>query len=218
MGHVPSRQHSLFFAVVAGACVGVVMGLALRYYLRERVNVGSAEAPAPAVDSIRVTDVAMRYARAVQQGDWERALESLEWVQQRLERVKAEEGEEGALRAKQEISAAVSRRVDGENVLRYEGVEDAYIFQPQARFEVVGVDAGDGSEFEAPVLGRAWLRVHYAQRTTALRDADGLPIASLVVGLTVSVHDRVMKGGIIGNCEIDWDSISYQWEPVQGKP
>jgi len=45
----------------------------------------------------------------------------------------------------------------------------------------------------------------------ALRDEAGRPIRSIVVGVDVSLDGCIVKAGILGNVELDRESIALDW-------
>jgi len=53
--------------------------------------------------------------------------------------------------------------------------------------------------------------VSYPAPTQSLKDENGTPIKWLRVGVNVSADGYVLKAGVIGNLEIDFESISYNW-------
>lgn len=174
------------------------------------VQEGMKEPAAPVADDVGAT--AMAYAQAMQRNQGEEVVRMTLWIQDRLSRLRLNGADEAAL---QEESAKLARRtqdrrIEG-NQLSSEGLEDRYIFAPGARLELLGVDAGR-TDLAQPSKGRAWLRVTYPMKTTAPRGSRELPIRSIIVGVNVSKQGLVLKAGIVGNLEIDLDSISYEWE------
>jgi hypothetical protein len=159
---------------------------------------------------------ALRYATALQQGAWDEIVNMTCWMQQRLMRVQLETG---SAAARQEAHAALVKRISDRKVegnrLRREGIEDQYVFVNDAKIEPVGLDAGHPS-LEQATKDRTWIRVTYPSRKKALRDDKGIPIHSVIAGVNVSASDLVLKANVIGNLDIDWKSISYDWELAEG--
>jgi hypothetical protein len=158
---------------------------------------------------------ALRYARALQAGRVEQVISMTHWMQERLKRVQlsssAPEDEETA---RAELRSDILLRTLEGNRLRPEGVRDKYIFAPGARFEVIGSDKrenGRDDPLTCPVKERTWLRVVYPNAATALRDEMGRPIRSIVVGVNTSPEGYVLKAGVLGNVEIQYDTISLDW-------
>jgi len=161
---------------------------------------------------------ALRYGAAFQQGAWDDIIGMTAWMQQRLLRVQIESGNATARdAARVKLRERVSdRRVEG-NRLRAEGVEDQYVFVAGATLEPAGMDAGRPG-LEAVTQDRTWIRVIYPSRTEALRDGKGIPIRSIVVGVNMSPEGSVLKANVAGNLDIDWESISYDWEKQSSSP
>lgn len=154
--------------------------------------------------------VAWQYAMAYRDGDWERVLALTLWIRDRLDFVQQTEGAASIAVEKDRLIADLGTRTVADNRLTDEGVEDQYVFSPGAEIEYESVDAGREG-LDAPAARRTWLRVTYPLREKALLDGDGLPVRSLRVGINVSHDGFVLKGNVIGNLDIDWESIMYDW-------
>lgn len=89
-------------------------------------------------------------------------------------------------------------------------MEDPYVFSPGAKIDYDTIDAGR-DDLDGKVARRTWLVVTYPSKDKALLDSDGVPIHSLRVGINVSTDGYVLKGNVIGNLDIDWESIMYDW-------
>lgn len=154
---------------------------------------------------------AWRYAEALRTGDTETVIDLTLWMQERLRRVQAGAGDPAAMAAARRALAedALARNV-AENQLRAEGVLDQYVFSPSSTVEFVGEDTGR-TDLERPAAERLWFRVTYPSRDAALRDATGLPIRSLRVGVNVSPDGYILKANVLGNLDIDPESIRYDW-------
>ncbi|MBN2308122.1 MAG: hypothetical protein JXR94_04080 [Candidatus Hydrogenedentes bacterium] len=163
----------------------------------------------PATGSVGLgpDSVAMRYARAVCNGDADEVIALTLWMQERLRRA-ALEADDAAARAKLK-EAIVERAVEGHQ-LHPEGVADQYVFTPGASLTPLGVDEGR-TDLARPADHRVWIRVTYPTPAAALRDSRGHPIRSLAVGVNVSKDGYVLKAGIIGNLDIDHGSVMYDW-------
>jgi len=154
---------------------------------------------------------ALRYVAAYQTGRWDDVIEVTCWMQERLLRVQMASADPSAREAaRAKLRARLDQRSIEENQLRPEGVEDQYVFTADATIETLAVDEGR-SDLERAVKNRTWFRVAYPERGRALRDDKGIPIRSLAVGVNVSVDGFVLKGNVIGNLDIDWDSMSSDW-------
>jgi hypothetical protein len=101
------------------------------------------------------------------------------------------------------------------NQLRFEGIEDQYVFSPAATLEIAGTDGGR-SDLERPAAYRIWILVTYPERRWALLDPDRLAIRSLRVGVNVTHDGFVLKANVIGNLDVQWDSLNYAWPDTMG--
>jgi len=164
---------------------------------------------APGAGYQNAVSTAMQYVQELQQGQYEKALFRVAWVQERLARERAAKGNGDAdntvLRALASAQAPTER---SRAVLEQEGIEDTYIFVPRAEIVVAGADGGRIG-LERPTAGRAWLAVSYPDPSNAPKDETGRPIRGLTVGLNLSEDGYVLKAEIIGNLEIDRYSIRY---------
>ena len=201
--------------------LGALGGLSLWYWgapnaeflrLQEENRSGrSAGRGAGAFEPTDATRTAERYAAAVRDGRCREVIALTQWMQERLEHARSGGG--GALEEEsvvKELCADMQQSSVEGNRLRAEGVEDRYVFAPMTRVTIVSVDSGR-ADLARPVRERVWMRVWYAVRTQALRDETGSAIKSLNVGLNISEENFVLKAGMVGNLEIDYDSLSYSW-------
>ncbi len=161
--------------------------------------------------------LAMQYALAVQNRDCEEVIRLTQWMNERLTQVKSESGDLAVYEAAKE---ALYKRITEwdieENQLSQEGLDDSYIFAPGATFEIIGQDTVPQEDYEQPVGGRTWLRVTYPGKQRAPRDGNGQPINCMQVGVVVSTNGKILKAGIKGNIQINYNSVSTQWEPSEG--
>lgn len=211
---------AVVFGVVAGMAVGAIIkgfrnaplpgseitakgGLFARDHLK----------PLPAALDPPKDSAGWRYAEAVQREDWNTVIALTLWMQERLARTQTQAGGAEAQEAvRRALAQGLAEQHLADNQLREEGVEDAYVFAPGTVLEFLGQDTGAGP-LERPVAERLWIRVTYPSRAQALRDPKGLPIHALRVGVNVSSDGFVLKANIIGNLDIDWNSIRYDWGP-----
>ncbi|MBX3177855.1 MAG: hypothetical protein KF886_10875 [Candidatus Hydrogenedentes bacterium] len=202
-------------ALAVGALLGAIVGFAYRMSQSEfpagspAAASGNVSGPAERAPGIE-DSVAWRYARAYQEGDWERVLELTPWARERLDLVLETEGPEAAEAARDELLASFGARSVLENQLRDDGVEDQYVFAPGATLGYVSEDEGREG-LELPVARRTWLRVDYPAREKALLDQENIPIRSVRVGVNVSHDGQVLKANVVGNLDIDWESVRYDW-------
>lgn len=209
-------------ATLAGMLAGTLVG----FLIKNGANRWPGHAPAPSDASLSRASgmhmeaadaaAALRYAQALMDGDWDTVIDQTLWMRERLDHVRLESGsEEAVARERMRLMQWLAERTPPENQLRPEGVEDQFVFAPGTAVAVARVDAGR-DDLERPVVSRAWLRVTFPRRDQALRDARNLPVRAITVGVNVDNNGRVLKAGVIGNLEIDEDSISRDWESVQG--
>lgn len=152
-----------------------------------------------------------RYLEALQSGDTDTVIGLTLWMGERLRRIQAGTADAAAqAAARRALAESILERSLQDNQLRAEGVEDWYVFSPAAKVAFVGEDAGR-DDLERPTAERLWFRVTYPSREAALRDAVGIPVRSLRVGVNVSADGYVLKANVIGNLDIDAESLRYDW-------
>lgn len=215
------RTKRFVTALIVGAVLGIVAGLVIRNRI---ASTGVAETPGDGLDSAKVpaaveaplspeaieSGVAWQYAMACRDGNWVRAVELTFWMQERLGLVLKNGGPDAVPADRDRLMADLGTRTVADNHLADEGVEDPYVFSPGAEIAYDSTDAGREG-LDGPVARRTWLRVQYPVREKALLDREGAPIRSLRVGVNVSGEGFVLKGNVIGNLDIDWESINYDW-------
>lgn len=187
----------------AGALGGILAGLAL-LLMPEGGEPAVETAPVPATSA-----AAMQYAYAFQQGDWDFVIDHTLWMQERLRYEQSRAAEpEHIENVRLELGRNASDRSPAGNRLLARGVEDQYVFRPEAVLELAGFDEGR-DDLERPAEGRAWIRVTFPSESKALLDESGFPIRRLVVGVNLTAEGAVLKASVEGNLEIDPDSIVY---------
>lgn len=217
--------------VAAGALGGAVMGLSLHQFIKQvneramttgplskrpPVSTPTSAAPAPPPPVV-YEGPAKTYAKNLQEGNWNAVVQQMLWMEERLRRVQLGGGDaEAVTKERQVLCDQVSERNVSGNQLLDEGIEDQYIFAPGAELEVARVDEGQ-SGLEQPVAERVWIRVTYASKTRAPRDPANLPIRSITVGINTDADGKVLKANLIGNLDIDWDSIVLEWPRNRGE-
>jgi len=153
-------------------------------------------------------DVAMRYVQACQDGAWDAVIKTTAWMCDRLNRAAADNTREAAA---DELCEALRQRTAEGNRLRAEGIEDVYVFAPGAKVRVVRTDSGR-DDLERSTRGRVWLELVYPVRDMAPRNQEGRAIRSLMAGLNVSDDGLILKASVVGNAEVDVDSIVDRWD------
>ena len=214
----PTKKAGSSYAVaIAFAALG---GLALWYWgapnqdfldqqERYRRSHDGGEATATETPDSQALRIAKRYLSALQNGACAQVIELTWWMQERLHSA-SDLGRDNVGAAMQDLCESIRDRTMEANRLRPAGIEDQYVFAPLAQVEVTGVDIGR-EDLVKPVMERVWMKVSYPVPTQALRDENGTPIKSSRVGVNVSSDEYVLKAGVIGNLEIDFESISYNW-------
>jgi hypothetical protein len=151
------------------------------------------------------------YAKAVQEGDADSVIAMTLWMQERVERIRLE-AQTAAQQdtALEQLKANMRNRRLERNQLGPEGIEDQYIFSAGATLTVAGVDEGR-SDLARPAARRVWIRVTYPSRSAALHDANGKAIRAVTVGVNISEDGYVLKAGVLGNLDIDVESLTYDW-------
>lgn len=197
---------------LAGAVVSVIIKAQLPRQEAPGPDAASVEDAPPdqAAPEVVRESVAWQYARAYQEGNWTRVVALTLWMQDRLSFVATSEGQEKVPAARDALIAQVSTRGIADNYLRDTGVEDQYVFTPGSRLVYMTVDEGR-DDLAAAVASRTWFKVTFPARSKALLDREGIPIRSVRVGVNVSAGGLVLKAGVVGNLDIDWDSIAYDW-------
>ena len=211
-----------------GVAVGVGTGVMFWWFQwapRGSPEVAAVPVPAETIlpagvsearEPIMGNPTALHYARAYQEEAWDDVIAMTCWMQQRLLRVHVQSGSSAAREEEHRRLCDRLRewRIE-DNRLRPEGVEDRYVFAREAMLEPVGVDAGH-LNLERPVQDRTWIRVTYPTRNQAPRNDAGSPIRSLQVGVNVSPDGLVLKANVIGNLDINRESIWCDWDEPDG--
>ena len=192
-------------------------------------NQAAGQETAPAHQTNTAGATALRYAHALQSGDIDEAIDLTLWMRERLDFVRlANPEQESVESARRELGRLLQDRKAEGYVLRPEGVEDQYVFCPGSQVELSAVehvapdqgaddepaanalaptDAEPVDDYLPAVRERVWLRVTYPGQSPGLRTSGGLAIRLLRVAVSVSKEGHVLKAGVIGNLEIDYDSI-----------
>lgn len=211
-----NRPRRFLIALVVGCLLGAVVGLAIKGTLYgkagsdasiRRANAAAGEGTEAAMEQ---DGVAWQYAHAYQDGNWTRVVELTYWIKDRLAFVARTGTPEDVAQERDRLVAQVSTRRITDNQLRDGGAEDQYFFTPGAQLNYILDDSGR-DDLAAEVARRTWFNVVFPNREKALLDREGIPIHSIYVGVNVSLDGYVLKAGVIGNLDIDWDSIKYDW-------
>lgn len=154
---------------------------------------------------------AMAYVEAAIACDCEEIIARTEWMQTRLEEMEnsGATAEEMAADRSRLCETFCTREEDGFQVVD-EGVRDPYLFFPGVEYSFVGQDEGR-EDLEVPVAARAWIALRFPSPTRCLRDPDGRAISGITVGLNMTADGLVAKAGVLGNAELQWESVRYSW-------
>ena len=211
------RVGRFVLALVLGSILGLFVSEPVRKRLAPDTDTAAALKGAGVLDLSEEelhAGTAWAYVRAMQQRNWDYVVDHTLWMQERLERA-ARTGE-GSETARAVLMDALSEHEDARNQLKYEGIEDQYIFAPGAQCSVLGADVGR-DDLVRPVAMRVWIQVRFPEPRWALRDLNNLAVRSLVVGVNVSEDGYVLKANIIGNLDIRWNSIAYNSNEEMGE-
>lgn len=134
------------------------------------------------------------------------------WMQERLEFIRggADQPDAAVEKAREALCEGIRDAIGGEPVLRAEGIEDGHVFTRHARFAVEGVTRAR-EDLAKPALAEVWMRIEYPNPGGAPRNAGGRPVKAMRVGVNVSADGYVLKAGVVGNLDVDYDSIAYHW-------
>jgi len=164
---------------------------------------------APATIDSSAVAAARRYVAAMQEGNCDDAIALTLWMRERLEQVNLEEPERVTEIRETLCRSLNDRRLEG-NRLTEEGMEDQYVLPPGAEIAYIRSDAGR-TDLERAAAARVWAKVTYPRRERAPLDLAGAPIRSLVVGINTTSDAYILKAAVVGNLEIDWESIDIDW-------
>ncbi|MGC8738711.1 MAG: hypothetical protein ACP5UA_08715, partial [Candidatus Hydrogenedens sp.] len=139
------------------------------------------------------------------------------WIQDRLRyNGKINNGDQQKIeKEKERIAKEINSRDINKNYLTPEGVEDKYIFTPEAKITIVGID-DIGPFIDKRIKEMVWVNVEYPKPAKALRNEKQIPIKSLVCALSTNNNGKIIKSSIIGNAKIDFSSIKL-WYSMKGE-
>ncbi len=158
---------------------------------------------------------AMRYVQALQEGNCDEAIALILWMQERIERSRLKVPADVADIREELCQSLTDRRIEG-NQLTEEGIEDQYVFAPGCDVTLVRVDTGR-DDLERPVALRAWVDVRYPRQDRAPLSLDGEPIRHLLAGINTTDNSYILKAGVVGNLEIDYESVNTDWNRPPGE-
>lgn len=213
-----TRKSNEAIPYVVAILFGVIGGLCLWYWGAPNADILNKPPPSQKVQKSGTSEgdksaaaPALRYAAAWQEGNCEEIVTMTWWMQERLNHVRSLSGDGEAVRSAEiELCADIQRHLPEKNELTPEGILDQYLFSRNTTIEVARVSEGR-DDLAKPTKQSSWLQLTYQERDRAPRDESGNPIRSLDVAIYLSENGYVLKAGILGNAEIDWDSISLRW-------
>jgi len=216
-------------ALILGGVIGILLGSGIKMFYtpirtvpKEMRIAAEKKKKASSViigeEAIQLPDnhPAITYVKAYQTGDLDTIIEQTLWIQERLKYIsKLNEGDTQKINSeKEEIKQKIQKRDINKNFLTKEGVEDQYIFSPDAKVSVIGVDK-EGPFKDHRIKERVSLLIEYPKPSTALRNEEKIPIKSLVAIISLNDEGKVVKSSIIGNIEIVYSSIKL-WDAIEG--
>ncbi len=216
-------------ALVLGGVIGILLGSAIKMFytpirtVPQEMRIAAEKkkkvsSVTTGGESIHLPDThpAMTYIKAYQTGDWDTVIEKTLWIQERLKYIsKLYGGDTQKINAeKKEIEQKIKERDINKNFLTKEGVEDQYLFSPDAKVSVIKIDK-EGPFNDPRIKERVSLFIEYPKPSKALRSEEKLPIKSLIAIISLNDEGKVVKSSIIGNIEITYSSIKL-WDTTEG--
>ncbi len=226
-----SLRDRFITALLIGAIMGVLLGTAVKMFYapirtvpKEMKNI--LEKKKDMYGNVRIDETdaeifnnhpAMVYIKAYQEGKWETIVEQTLWIQERLKHISKSNNTNPQIldREKRDIINRISVRDINKNYITKEGVEDQYIFSPEAKINIIGID-NKGPFIDKRIKEMVWIQVEYPQPSKALRNEKQIPIKSLVCALAINSEGKIVKSSIIGNAKIDFSSIKI-WYSTKGE-
>lgn len=141
----------------------------------------------------------MRYIMAYRSGNCSDIIAITQWAQDRLE-AKPDPA------TRENLCSELLRRSPDDTQVDLLGIEDQYLIPNTVDVKIIGADPGR-DDLALPVQERVWVQFSYSNKATAPRSPSGKSIKKIRAGLNVSETGTVLKGGVIGNWEIDIESI-----------
>lgn len=152
-----------------------------------------------------------RYFTAYQTKNCSEIAQCTDWMIARLQKINDRYSDEAKINeARANLCKEVLVRIPGEERLQLLGLKDHYLIPQASNYKVVGADPGR-TDLAKTVKERVWVRIEYSNKATAPKNEEGEPIKQLRAGVNISTDHRVLKGAVIGNWEIDTNSILTRW-------
>lgn len=217
-----------FAALCLGAIPGAFVGILIKGYMDEGSFWGGGLTNLPprertvikrmAPEDVPIEVVegpALRYIEAVQASDWDTVITMTQWMQERIALAAEESGESGEKAAQADLAKSLKAEQNALAQLQLQGVEDTGVLKPSAEVKYLTSDAGL-QDLARPVQRRDWFRITYPLKSQTLLDDKGLPLRAVTVGINISVDGKVLKSSVIGNMEIDMETLSADWDKTTG--
>ncbi|GEM_PF-2848655 len=218
-------------ALLIGGVIGILMGSAVKMFYTPVKTVTKEMKTAVEkkkniyrgqnlnIDEIKVLEKhpVMLYVRAYQEGKWDEIVEQTQWIQERIKFISnnGDNKQEKIINEKKEIIKKIQDRNINKNYLTKEGVDDQYIFLPEAKINIIGID-DKGPFIDKRIKETVFLNVEYTKPSKALRNEQQIPIKFLVCSLSVNSEGKIVKSSIIGNAKIEYSSIKL-WYLTKGE-
>lgn len=218
-------------ALLIGCVIGILLGSAIKMFyapiktvpkemktvIEKKKSIYGTTRIAKEEIEVFESHPAMAYVKAYQEGEWESIIEQTLWIQERLKFISNANNndKEKISKEKQEITKRIQSRDINKNYLTKEGVEDQYIFTPEAKITIIGIDS-KGPFTDKRVKEMVWLNVEYPKPSKALRNEKQIPIKSMICSIAINNDGKIVKSSIIGNVKIDYSSIKL-WYSTKGE-
>lgn len=205
------RHNALIMLIVATAMGALLVGKQLTKKF-DGTSPGEEESEESAPPDSAAARQALDYIRAVQENDWGRVFEMTQWMQKRVEHLRAENTSETA---HEEIESFYQQEKEsffavnaGPN-LSAEGIRDAHLFPQGAKVRVVDVAEG----LSRPILNESGpvsmvvVEVEYPLSSTAPITLDERRIEKLRAAIYLTPDGKIVKASVRGNTRVDLDSV-----------
>ena len=187
--------------ILSAAALGALVALfALFFFQRLQTPAPVLDVTAPAVAN---DDPGLQYIRALQSREYARTIALTEWMQTRIQQSPPES--RPAIEA--ELLTSLQHRTPAENELRLEGLEDPYLFATGALIKPLATDPGR-TDLDQPIHHRTWFEITYPDPATAPLGPTHQRLHTLRAALNISTTGLILKANVIGNAEIDPDTLT----------
>jgi hypothetical protein len=208
------KRNAFIMLVVAAAVLALMVGNQWSKVSNSK-SPGEEEPAAATLPSSASERAALGYVQAVQRRDFDRIFEMTQWMQQRAEHIRLENGPQAAEDA---IETFYQQERDGFFAsvagpeLTEEGIADAHLFPVGAVVRIVEVREG----LWRPVLSKGRpvnmvvMEVKYPPGVDAPTAAGEKRIDRLRAALYLTLESAIIKASICGNARVHPESIVYR--------